>query len=87
LEHEEPQISWKSDVLKYFEHGILFSVIFLVLAIAWVFLLVFLVLVGYVIGLIIGFVALLFIIAWLNAALTDGIWRTQIRTDWKSLLG
>lgn len=87
MEHEEPQISWKSDILKYFEQGILFSVIFLVLVIAWVFLTAFLVLVGYVIGLIIGFVILFFIIAWLNAALTDGIWHMQIRTDWKSLLG
>jgi len=43
--------------------------------------------VGYIIGLIIGFVILLFIIAWLNAALTDEIWHTQTRTDWKSLLG
>jgi hypothetical protein len=71
---------------KYFEQGILFSLILTGLAIVWAVVLVVLLVVGFIIGLIIGFVILLFIMGWLNAGLTNWIWDIPIRTDWKSLL-
>jgi hypothetical protein len=71
---------------KYFEQGILFSLILTGLAIVWAIVLVVLLMVGFIIGLIIGFVILLFIMSWLNAGLTSWIWDIPMRTDWKSLL-
>lgn len=73
-------------LLKYFEHGILFSLIMIGLVIVWAVVLVILIALGSIIGLIIGLVILLFIMGWLNAGLTSWIWETPIRTDWKSLL-
>jgi len=77
---------WKS-LVKYFLHGLAFSVIFLLLALVWAFILAILVVTGLVIGLIIGLILLLFIIGGLNSFLTDFIWSIPIKTGWKSLLG
>jgi len=72
---------------KYFLHGLIFSLLLLALEIVWAFLFVFLVLIGYIVGLILGFIVLFFIIGGLNAVLTQSIWDTYIRQNWKSLLG
>ena len=63
----------------------MFSVIFIGLSIGWVFLLAFLILVGFIIGLIVGFLILLYLIGLLSVVLTDVIWNTETRADWKSL--
>jgi len=83
---QEDELDMRTYVWKYFEHGILFSLIMIGLAIVWAVVLVILIAIGSIIGLIIGFVILLFIMGWLNAGLTSWIWETPIRTDWKSLL-
>jgi Zn-finger nucleic acid-binding protein len=83
---KEEQIEWRTKLWKYFEQGILFSVIFIGLSIVWAVLLVALMLIGSIIGLIIGFLILLFLIGFLNAFLTDAIWKIDTRADWKSLL-
>ena len=80
---EQPQGSL---IPKYFLHGILFSILFLVLGIFWALILVVLVAIGFFIGLIIGLLVLFFIIGGLNAALTNFVWHTPIKSDWKSLL-
>ncbi|HVP92561.1 MAG TPA: hypothetical protein VMS94_02330 [Acidobacteriota bacterium] len=83
---QEEQIKWTTNLSKYFAQGILFSLIFIVLSIGWAVLLVFLMLIGFIIGLIIGFLILLFLIGGLNVVLTDEIWNTHTKDDWKSLL-
>ena len=60
--------------------------IFIGLSIVLVFLLLFLMVIGFIIGLIIGFLILLYLIGLLNVVLTDVIWNTDTRADWKSLL-
>jgi ribosomal protein S27E len=85
LAFKREQIKWTTKLSKYFAQGILFSVIFIVLSIGWVFLLVFLAVTGFIIGLIIGFLILVFLIGLLNAFLTDVVWNTDTKADWKSL--
>jgi hypothetical protein len=84
---EEEYYSQKSSLVRYFLHGIAFSVLFSLLAIGWVFILVFLTVIGYIIGLMLGLIVLFFIIGGLNAFLTDFIWSIPVRSDWKGLLG
>jgi len=84
-EHKEKEPWWKSTV-KYFLHGISFSLLLLVMSFVWGFLLLVLVAVGLFLGLIIGFILLLFIVGGLNSFLTDLIWDVPIKTGWKSLL-
>jgi hypothetical protein len=78
---------WWKNPLKYFLHGLAFSVIFLLLSFVWAIILVVLIVAGFLIGLIIGFLVLFFIIGGLNSFLTDLIWSISIKTGWKSLLG
>jgi uncharacterized membrane protein YagU involved in acid resistance len=89
LENEQVKrgYSTTSALTKYFLHGIIFSLLFSVLAIVWVFVFAFLVMIGYVVGLIIAFILLFFIIGGLNTVLTQSTWDTDIKQDWKSLLG
>jgi hypothetical protein len=61
-------------------------VIFIGLSIVLVFLLLFLMVIGFIIGLIIGFLVLLYLIGLLNVVLTDIVWNTETRADWKSVL-
>ena len=86
MEQEETQTAWKTQVLRYFGQGFLFSLMFIFLAIVWALLLVVLVMIGFIIGLIIGFLILIFLIGALNAGLTSWIWHTPVKMDWKSLL-
>jgi len=74
------------EFLRYFVHGILFSVLYLVLAFFWIFILVALVSVGLIIGFIIGFVVFFFFLGGINVYLTDRLWDVSVRDDWKSLL-
>jgi hypothetical protein len=83
---QEDELSLSTSLLKYFEHGILFSLIMSGLVIVWAFVLAVLLVTGFIIGLIIGLLILLFILGGLNTSLTSWIWDVPIRTDWKSLL-
>jgi hypothetical protein len=89
LEQSQVETSYSRTTLltKYFLHGLIFSLLLLALEIVWAFLLVFLVLIGYIVGLILGLIVLFFIIGGLNALLTQSIWDTYIKQNWKSLLG
>ena len=66
-------MNWQ-DLVKYFLHGIAFSLLFVILGIAWAFVLVLLIGFGSFIGLIIGIVLLLLIVGVLNAALGAFLW-------------
>lgn len=77
---------WWRAPLKYFLHGVSFSLFMLVLGLVWVVLLLMLAAVGFIIGLIIGLVVLFILVGGLNSFLTDMIWGIPIKTDWKSLL-
>jgi hypothetical protein len=83
---EEEYYSPKSSLVRYFLHGIAFSVLLLLLEIGWVFIFVLLTVTGYLIGIILGFIVLFFIIGGLNAFLTEFIWSISMRSDWKGLL-
>lgn len=79
--------SWRRNTLKYFLHGILFSIIMLVLAFVWTLIFVLLIAVGLFIGLIIGVIVLFLILGGLNSFLADLIWDISTKTEWMSLLG
>ena len=83
---EEEYYSQKSSLVRYFLHGIAFSVLLLLLEIGWVFIFVLLTVIGYLIGIILGLIVLFFIIGGLNAFLTEFIRSIQMRSDWKGLL-
>jgi hypothetical protein len=83
---EEEYYSQKSSLVRYFLHGIAFSVLLLLLEIGWAFIFVLLTVTGYLIGIILGFIVLFFIIGGLNAILTEFIWSIPMRSDWKGLL-
>lgn len=76
---------WRS-LLKYFLHGIAFSVILIFLGIFWAVIFVILVAFGFVIGFIIGFIVLFYLVGGINVYLTGVIWDIQVADDWKSLL-
>jgi hypothetical protein len=84
---ETTDTPWWSTLLKYFAHGLAFSLILTVLVFVWALILVVLAIAGAFIGLIIGFLILLFIIGGLNSFLTDLIWAIPVKTKWTSLLG
>ena len=83
---EMNQLSLPSRLLRYFVHGVAFSILFLFLAFVWIFIFTFLIVFGSIIGLIIGFVLLFFVIGGLNTFLTRWIWSADIRSGWLSLL-
>lgn len=85
MENVEKQPWWKS-LLKYFVHGIAFSIIDTLMTVVWALVLVVLVIAGSIIGLIIGLIILILIMGALNSILTDFIWSIQIKMGWKSLL-
>ena len=78
---------WRKSLLRYFLHGLAFSIIFLVLEFVWAIIFAILIEVGLIIGFIIGLILLFLIIGGLNSFLTDLIWSIPIKTGWKSLLG
>ena len=91
---EMNQLYLPSRLLKYFIHGLAFSLLYAILAIIWIFIFAFLVmigallgsLVGVLLGFILGFLVLFFFVGGLNTFLTRWIWSTSIRSDWPSLL-
>jgi hypothetical protein len=84
---QENRPSLGKSLLKYFEQGFLFSLIVLGLTVVWAVALVLLVLTGFIIGLIIGFVILLLMLGWLNAVLTNWIWKIPIEMGLVNLFG
>lgn len=82
---ETPVVS-KPLMLKYFLHGIAFSLIMVGLVIIWAVLLVMLIMIGSVLGLFIGIAAFLFSIGGLNVILTNEIWHVEVKSDWKNVL-
>jgi hypothetical protein len=84
---EMADVPWWKTLLKYFAHGLAFSLLMAVMTIIWAFMSVILIMVGAIIGLILGFILLLFIVGGLNTFLTDLIWAVPIKTKWTSLLG
>jgi len=88
MQHEPmEQEHWWQNPLKYFLHGILFSVLLFVLVFAWAAIFAGLILIGAFIGLIIGVILLFLIMGAINSFLTDFIWSLSIKIGWKDLLG
>lgn len=83
---DEQEFSWPSKLVRYFLHGIAFSILFLLLGIVWIFIFVILVGVGFIIGFVIGFIVLFLFMGGLNTLLTDFIWATTVESGWKTLL-
>jgi len=81
----EKEPIWKT-ALKYFLHGISFSILLLILGIFWVVIFAILLAIGYIIGFIIGLLVLFIFVGGLNSFLTDMIWSIPIKTQWKGLL-
>jgi hypothetical protein len=85
-EQEEIADSLLSLCIRYFLHGIVFSLLFFVLVFFGVFLTFFLVIIGSWLGLIIGIVFILFLMGALNVGLTEIIWGTMVGTGLIRLL-
>ncbi len=79
-------IPWKTQLAKYFLHGVTFSILFFVSAIVWGFVFGTLIVLGSFIGLIIGVVLLFLIVGGLNAFLSEAIWNLSIDYGWQNLL-
>lgn len=82
---EEERVKWWKNPVKFFIHGVSFSVLFWILFIVWSLMFVVLVAFGAFIGVIIGFVILVYIVGGLNCFLTDKLW-FPVETQWKSVL-
>lgn len=74
------------NILKYFAHGIVFSILFIILGFVWAFLFVTLVVVGLIIGLIIGIGLLILIVGFINALIASFLW-FPVKISFWSLLG
>ncbi len=61
-------------LIKYFLHGVLFSLLFTLMGLGGVFVMVFLVLLGSIIGLIIGIIIFILIAGAVNSVIADLIW-------------
>lgn len=86
MQHRMEEETFRDSLLKYFVHGILFSLLLLGLEIVWAFILAFLAVIGFLIGLIIGLILFFILIGGLNTFLMVHVWDTSMKTDWKSLL-
>ena len=86
MKQKTGRIPRKTQLAKYFLHGLAFSILFFILAIVWTLVFGALIVLGSFIGLIIGVVLLFFIIGGLNAFLSETIWNLLIDYDWQSLL-
>jgi len=86
--------STEETVAKYFVHGATYSLLIMVLVVVWAFVAVIMLILGAtmgVLGFFAGFVAsfaILFIaLGWLNAQISQYIWKIQVKQKWPSLLG
>jgi predicted Zn finger-like uncharacterized protein len=81
-------------VAKYFVHGAAYSLLVLVLVTIWLFVVIIMIVIGSImgiLGLLLGFgasLAILFMgLGWLNAQISQYIWKNQVKQRWLSLLG
>ncbi len=72
---------------KYFVHGAIYSLLMLVLMVVWAFLMAIMVVLGSSIGLVASFPILFLMVGWLNAQISQYIWKIQVKQKWLSLLG
>jgi hypothetical protein len=82
---KEKESTWKI-LIKYFIHGLAFSLLFTVLAFLWTFGVLMLIVIGSIIGLIIGIGLLMLIVGAINACLTSTLW-FPVETSFMSILG
>jgi len=80
------ETSTPSLLVRYFGHGLLFSVLLIILELVWVIAFIGLVVFGFLIGLIIGLFLLFLIVGGLNTVLMELIWNIELETDWQTLL-
>lgn len=73
-------------ILKYFAHGLTFSVLYFAMVLFWTLILTILVVSGAIIGLIIGLGILFLIIGALNSEITSFLWFPVEASFWKVLL-
>lgn len=66
-------------ILKYFFHGVLFSLLFLFLGLAWFFVTALLVSFGGIIGLLIGIGLLFLVVGYVNTVLGVQIWNIEMK--------
>jgi hypothetical protein len=76
---DEDQPHQKKSILRYFIHGLLFSVLSLILGLASYFLLAVLLITGFIIGLVIGLILLFIIVGGVNTILTSYLWDIDIK--------
>ncbi len=74
-------------VAKYFVHGAVYSLLMLVLVVVWAFLMIIMVAFGSIIGLVASFAILFIMVGWLNAQISQYIWKIEVKQKWLSLLG
>jgi len=74
-------------VAKYFVHGAVYSLLMLVLVVVWAFLMIIMVVLGSIIGLVASFAILFMMVGWLNAQISQYIWKIHVKQKWLSLLG
>ena len=74
-------------VAKYFVHGAVYSLLMLVLVVVWAFLMIIMVVFGSIIGLVASFAILFIMVGWLNAQISQYIWKIEVKQKWLSLLG
>jgi hypothetical protein len=75
-----------STASRIFFHGLTYSLLATLFTFAWVGLTALLVTVGFLIGLVIAFIIDWFAAGSINTMLTEFIWHTEIKHDWKRLL-
>lgn len=81
-------------VAKYFVHGAAYSLLMLVLWVVWAFVAVIMIVFGVfmgILGVLVGlgasFAILFMMVGWLNAQISQYIWKIQVKQKWLSLLG
>jgi hypothetical protein len=84
LENSKPATYW--NIVKYFMHGAIFSLLQFVLTGIWAFAFIALFGIGWAIGFVIGVGLLFLVVGFVNAFMTDLLW-FAVKTDFWSLLG
>ena len=82
-----PQKPQENALVKYFLHGLVFSIFMMVFVVVWTVLLIFLVIVGMFIGLCFGCCLLFVGIGAMNSYLAEYFWSIITNREWKSLAG
>ena len=86
--------STEGTLAKYFVHGAAYSSLAMVLAVVWLFVAIIMIILGAIMGVLsflagfaASFVVLFIAIGWLNAQVSQYIWKIQVKQKWLSLLG